>query len=187
MKFSNSKLPGVVLVEPDVFRDSRGFFLETYHEEKYRAGGVPAVFVQDNHSRSLKHTLRGLHFQSRKPQGKLIRVLQGEIYDVAVDIRPQSPTFKTWDAYVLSAENFRQLFVPPGYAHGFLVTSDVAEVEYKCTDFYDPGGELGVRWNDAELGIEWPIQHPLLSPKDAALPELRETIARMGAAEAAAR
>jgi len=187
MKFNATQLPGVVLIEPDVFRDTRGFFLETYHQEKYAAGGVPATFVQDNHSRSARHTLRGLHLQTRKPQGKLIRVLQGEIFDVAVDIRENSPTFKTWVAFTLSSENFKQLYVPPGYAHGFLVLSDIAEVEYKCTDFYDAGGELGVRWNDAELRIDWPVQHPLLSAKDAALPSLREAIARMGGPEAVAR
>lgn len=179
MKFTPTQLPGVVLVEPDVFRDPRGFFLETYHKDKYAVGGVPADFVQDNHSRSARHTLRGLHLQTRKPQGKLVRVLQGEIFDVAVDIRPESPTFKTWVSFELSADNFRQLYVPPGYAHGFLVISETAEVEYKCTDFYDPGGELGIRWNDAELRIEWPVQHPLLSGKDAALPSLREAIAHV--------
>jgi len=187
MKFTPGKLPGVVIVEPDVHRDQRGFFLETYHLEKYQAGGVPVEFVQDNHSRSTRGTLRGLHLQIRRPQGKLIRVLQGEIYDVAVDLRRGSPTFKVWEAYTLSAHNFRQLYVPPGYAHGFLVLSDVAEVEYKCSDFYDPGGELGVRWNDAELGISWPLDKPLLSGKDAALPFLKEALDRLPGLEAYAR
>jgi dTDP-4-dehydrorhamnose 3,5-epimerase len=187
MKFVKGKLPGVVLIEPDVFRDARGFFLEAYHREKYEAGGVPGNFVQDNHSRSLKGTLRGLHLQTRRPQGKLIRVLQGEIYDVAVDIRRGSPTFKVWESFNLSAENFRQLYVPPGYAHGFVVLSEMAEVEYKCTDFYDPGGELGIRWNDAELAIPWPVEKPLLSPKDAALPLLRDALDRLPGVEAFAR
>lgn len=187
MNFIKSRLSGVVLIEPDVFRDARGFFLETYHQKKYAAGGIPDAFVQDNHSRSVKGTLRGLHLQTRKPQGKLIRVLQGEIYDVAVDLRRGSPTFKTWDAFTLSADNFRQLYVPPGFAHGFAVLSDIAEVEYKCTDFYDPGGELGVRWNDSELAIPWPLEKPVLSAKDAALPLLRDALERLPGIEAFAR
>jgi dTDP-4-dehydrorhamnose 3,5-epimerase len=187
MKFTKSGLPGVILIEPDVFRDPRGFFLETYHRQKYEQGGVPDTFVQDNHSRSMRGTVRGLHMQIRRPQGKLIRVLQGEIYDVAVDLRRGSPTFKKWEAFTLSADNFRQLYVPPGYAHGFAVTSEIAEVEYKCTEFYDPGGELGVRWNDAELGIPWPVDKPILSAKDAALPLLRDAMDRLPGIEAFAR
>ena len=170
MKFSPTALPGVILVEPDVFRDPRGFFLETFHAPKYRAGGIPFDFVQDNQSRSVRGTLRGLHAQRKRPQGKLVRALQGEIYDVAVDIRPGSSTFGRWVGAMLSAENFHQLFVPPGFAHGFCVTSETAEVEYKCTDLYDRSDELGLLWSS--VGIDWPVASPLLSPKDTELPDL---------------
>jgi dTDP-4-dehydrorhamnose 3,5-epimerase len=165
------------LVEPDVFRDARGFFLETFHARKYREGGIPYHFVQDNHSRSLRGTLRGLHAQRLRPQGKLVRAIRGEIFDVAVDIRKGSPTFGKWMGATLSAENFLQIFVPPGFAHGFCVLSEMAEVEYKCTDFYDGADEIGLLWNSA--GIDWPLNDPLLSAKDAALPrldELRKTL-----------
>ena len=170
MKFLETELPGVLIVEPDVFRDARGFFLETFHASRYRDGGIPYDFVQDNHSKSIGGTLRGLHAQRRRPQGKLVRAAQGEIFDVAVDIRPSSATFSKWVGASLSGENFRQMFIPPGFAHGFCVLSGSAEVEYKCTDFYDRADEIGVRWDSA--GIEWSIQDPLLSPKDAALPTL---------------
>ena len=172
MKFLETELSGVLIVEPDVFRDARGFFLETFHASRYRDGGIPYDFVQDNHSKSVRGTLRGLHAQRRRPQGKLVRAAQGEIFDVAVDIRPGSATFGQWVGASLSGENFRQMFIPPGFAHGFCVLSGSAEVEYKCTDFYDRADEIGVRWDSA--GIEWPIQDPLLSPKDAALPTLLE-------------
>jgi len=172
LKFLETELPGVLIVEPDVFRDARGFFLETFHASRYRDGGIPYDFVQDNHSKSIRGTLRGLHAQRRRPQGKLVRAAQGEIFDVAVDIRPSSATFGKWVGASLSGENFRQMFIPPGFAHGFCVLSGSAEVEYKCTDFYDRADEIGVRWDSA--GIEWPIQDPLLSPKDAALPTLLE-------------
>ena len=168
MKFSPTDLPGVILVEPDVYADARGFFLETYHEGKYRDGGITAPFVQDNHSRSVRHTLRGLHAQCHRPQGKLVRVVRGEIFDVAVDIRRGSPTFLRWVGVTLSAETFRQLYVPPGFAHGLCVTSDTAEVEYKCTALYEPSDELCIIWNDPAIGIEWPVQQPLLSAKDRA-------------------
>lgn len=177
MNFIETEIPGVILVEPRVFRDERGFFLETYHLEKYRAGGIDVGFVQDNHSQSMKGTLRGLHAQLRRPQGKLIRVIEGEIHDVAVDIRRGSPTFGRHVAAVLSAENFRQLYLPPGFAHGFCVTSVIAQVQYKCTDFYDPASEISVLWSDPELGIEWPLEPgapPILSPKDLAGKPLRE-------------
>lgn len=176
MQVVQTELPGVVLIEPDVHRDERGFFLETFHGEKYAERGLPSVFVQDNHSRSVRGTLRGLHAQLRRPQGKLVRVIAGEIWDVAVDIRRGSPWFRRWTAVKLSADNFRQLYVPPGFAHGFCVLSDVAEVEYKCTDFYDPDGELRLAWNDPELGIAWPITEPLLSPKDREARKLRELL-----------
>jgi dTDP-4-dehydrorhamnose 3,5-epimerase len=172
LKFLQTELPGVIVVEPDVFRDSRGFFLETFHAARYREGGIPYDFVQDNHSRSVRGTLRGLHAQRRRPQGKLVRAVRGEIFDVAVDIRPRSKTFGKWAGFRLGEQDFRQLFVPPGFAHGFCVLSEVAEVEYKCTDLYDRADEIGARWDSA--GIDWPIAEPILSPKDAALPTLAE-------------
>jgi dTDP-4-dehydrorhamnose 3,5-epimerase len=172
VKFLATDLPGVLIVEPDVHRDARGFFLETFHAERYRKGGIALPFVQDNQSRSTRGTLRGLHAQRRKPQAKLVRVVRGEIFDVAVDIRPRSPTFGRWVGARLSEENFRQLFVPPGFAHGFCVLSDVADVEYKCTEVYDRADEIGARWDSA--GIDWPVKDPLLSPRDAALPPLAE-------------
>lgn len=179
MQFIETQLPGVILVQPDVFRDARGFFLETFHARKYREGGIGYDFVQDNQSRSQRGTLRGLHAQRARPQGKLVRAVKGEIYDVAVDIRPGSKSFGQWVGATLSEENFRQLFVPPGFAHGFCVLSEIAEVEYKCTDFYDKADEIGILWSS--VGIDWPVGEPLLSPKDAALPplsELRKTLER---------
>jgi dTDP-4-dehydrorhamnose 3,5-epimerase len=172
MRFVPTSLSEVILIEPDVFRDERGFFLEAFHARKYREAGLDCEFVQDNHSRSARGTLRGLHAQLRRPQGKLIRVIEGEIFDIALDIRAGSPTFGEWVSTVLSAENFHQLFVPPGFAHGFCVLSEGAQVEYKCTDFYDRGDEIGIRWDSAK--IPWPIRDPLLSAKDAALPSLDE-------------
>lgn len=172
MKFLPTELPGVIIIEPLVHRDERGFFLESYHERKFREGGIDATFVQDNHSLSKQGTLRGLHAQRRSPQGKLIRVLSGEIFDVAVDIRRGSASFKRWAGAVLSAENFRQLYIPPGFAHGFCVTSESAEVAYKCTTLYDAADEIGVAWNDPEIGIRWPIKNPIVSDKDRALPPL---------------
>ncbi len=172
MKFIQTGLPGVILVEPDVHRDARGFFLETFHAARYREGGIAHDFVQDNQSRSQRGTLRGLHAQRQRPQGKLVRAVRGEIFDVAVDLRPGSSSFGKHVAARLSEENFHQLFVPPGFAHGFCVLSEVAEVEYKCTALYDRADEIGVRWDTA--GIAWPVRQPLLSPKDAALPSLDE-------------
>ncbi|MEO6201903.1 MAG: dTDP-4-dehydrorhamnose 3,5-epimerase [Nitrospirales bacterium] len=168
MKFLLTQLPGVLIVEPDVYRDQRGWFLETYHVQKYQEAGIPLPFVQDNCSSSVRGTLRGLHLQMTRPQGKLIRVIRGEIFDVAVDIRKGSPTFASWVGVNLSAEDFKQIYIPPGFAHGFCVLSDVAEVEYKCTDVYAPGGEVTIRWDDSRIGIQWPIERPLLSTKDAA-------------------
>jgi dTDP-4-dehydrorhamnose 3,5-epimerase len=166
MRVIETDLAGVVIVEPDVFRDERGFFLEVYHQDKYRAAGIDLGFVQVNHSRSARGTLRGLHWQWRRPQAKLVRVLAGEIFDVAVDIRRGSPTFGQWVATTLSADNFRQMFVPPGFAHGFYVTSTIADVEYQCSAPYDPGGEAGLPWNDPAVGIRWPPGQPTLSPRD---------------------
>ena len=175
MRFSATTLPGVLVIEPDVHRDGRGFFLETYHAEKYRAAGIDGPFLQDNHSHSAAGTLRGLHLQLRRPQGKLIRAIEGEIFDVAVDVRVGSPTFGRWCGVNLSAENFRQCYVPPGFAHGFCVLSLVAQVEYKCTDVYDPATEIGVAWNDPAIAIAWPVQQPMLSSRDREHP----TLARM--------
>lgn len=180
MQFIRTDIDGLVIIEPDVHRDARGFFLETYHAEKYRDGGIDAVFVQDNQSRSVKNTLRGLHGQLRHPQGKLIRVIEGEIYDVAVDLRRNSPTFGHHVAATLSADNFRQLYIPPGFAHGFCVLSDVAEIEYKCTDFYRPDDEFTIAWNDPEIAVPWPVSAPLLSERDRNAPLLAAVSGRLG-------
>jgi dTDP-4-dehydrorhamnose 3,5-epimerase len=175
------RLPEVILVEPEVHLDPRGYFLETHHQAKYAAGGIGATFVQDNQSFSVQHTLRGLHAQLRRPQGKLVRAALGEIFDVAVDIRPGSPTFGRWDGAALSGENFHQLYIPPGFAHGFCVLSPDALVLYKCTDLYDRDDEIGLVWNDPGVGIDWPLAEPLLSSKDAALPRLAELASLLGA------
>ena len=174
MRVVATDLPGVLLIEPDVHRDARGFFLETYHADKYRAAGIAGPFVQDNHSRSVRGTLRGLHLQRTSLQGKLVRVIEGEIYDVAVDVRRGSPTFGRWVGEILSADNFRQWYIPPGFAHGFCVLSDVAQVEYKCTAFYVAPDEIRIAWNDPELKIDWPIADPLLSDRDRRHPSLAE-------------
>ena len=179
MRFLPTDLPGVLLIEPDVFKDARGFFLETYHERKYEEGGIPGPFVQDNHSNSVRGTLRGLHAQVERPQGKLVRAVRGEMFDVAVDIRRGSPTFGRWVGVVLSAENFRQLWIPPGFAHGFCVTSERVDVEYKCSDFYNPGDELTVLWSDPQIGIAWPVREPILSAKDAAASPLSAMMDRL--------
>ena len=167
MKVEELNLPGVLLIEPVVHRDERGFFLESWQQEKYRAAGITVPFVQDNHSRSALHTLRGLHAQLDNPQAKLVRCTEGEIFDVVVDIRRGSPNFGKWVSAVLSAENFKQLFVPAGYAHGFCVLSPRAQLEYKTSRLYDPHSEITVLWNDPALDIPWPIEQPVLSTKDA--------------------
>lgn len=175
MQVIETALAGLLVVEPRVFEDERGFFMESFQAERYRAHGVEAEFVQDNHSRSRRGVLRGLHFQRRHPQGKLIYTVRGAVYDVAVDLRRGSPTFGRHVGLVLSDENRRQLYVPPGFAHGFCVLSDWADVTYKCTDFYRPGDEGGVRWDDPDLAIRWPLDGPpVLSEKDAALPRLAD-------------
>ena len=179
MRFNDTRIPGVIVIEPDVHRDARGFFLETFHASKYAAVGIPELFPQDNHSASAKHTLRGLHMQVGKPQGKLIRVAQGKIWDVAVDVRPSSPTLGRWVAEVLSASNFKQLYVPPGFAHGFCVLSGTAHVQYKCTELYDPQDELGIAWNDPDLGITWPVAEPLLSDRDRRHGSFRDAVDRL--------
>ena len=174
-KFQRLEIPDVILVEPEVFDDERGFFMETYKYSEFCAFGIKEHFLQDNHSRSVKRVLRGLHYQNPpKAQGKLVRVVVGEIFDVGVDIRRGSPTYGKWVGEILSAENKRMLYIPPGFAHGFCVLSDVAEVLYKTTAEYAPECEAGIIWNDPEIGIRWPIEHPILSAKDAALPPLRE-------------
>ena len=168
-------LPGVLVVEPDVFGDERGFFLETWNRARYEEAGLPGDFVQDNLSFSSRGVLRGLHFQNPHPQGKLVYVLQGEVFDVAVDIRVGSPTFGRWTGVSLSSENKRQLWVPEGFAHGFVVTSETALFSYKCTDLYHREAEASVLWNDPDIGIEWPVKEPTLSTKDLAAPTLKES------------
>jgi dTDP-4-dehydrorhamnose 3,5-epimerase len=174
MNFIPTALTGVIVVEPDVFRDERGFFLETFSRAKYARGGIDCEFLQDNHSRSQRDTIRGLHAQRQHPQGKLVRVLIGSILDVVVDIRHDSPTYLKWISVELSADNFRQIYVPPGFAHGICITSDVADIEYKCTDYYDPTDELRIAWNDPSIGIKWPVENPILSDKDRQAPNLVE-------------
>ena len=176
-------LPDVLIIDPRVLRDDRGFFVETYHAPRYRAAGIDVAFVQDNHSRSVRDTLRGLHWQvAPHAQAKLIRVLDGEILDVAVDVREGSPTFGHWEAVTLSADNFRQLFIPAGFAHGFLVLSEHAEIEYKCSDIYHPASERGLMWNDPALGIDWPTTAPILSARDQGHPSFAAWRAREGGA-----
>ena len=171
MQFTSTNLPGVMLVEPKAFEDSRGFFFESYHKQLFDKQGISLDFVQDNHSRSKQEALRGLHYQIRQPQGKLVRVILGKIYDVAVDLRRYSSTFGQWTGLYLSAENKKQLYIPPGFAHGFYVVSAWAEVLYKATDYYAPQWERTLLWNDVQLNVSWPLlegKPPLLSPKDAA-------------------
>lgn len=182
MEFRPLDLDGVILVTPDVFHDERGFFLETYHRDKYAEGGIPEPFVQDNQSFSRRGVLRGLHAQLRHPQGKLVRAITGEIFDVAVDIRPGSPTFGRWVGETLSSDNALQLYVPPGFAHGFCVLSETAQVQYKCTDVYRPGDEIGVVWNDPQIGIAWPVADPILNEKDRKAPRLAEIVQRLRSA-----
>jgi dTDP-4-dehydrorhamnose 3,5-epimerase len=173
MKVITTKLPGVVIIEPKLHGDSRGYFLETFQADRYRKlAGIDQPFVQDNQSRSAKGVLRGLHYQVKKPQGKLVRVTRGEVFDVAVDINPESPTYGQWEGVHLSEENHLQFYVPPGYAHGFLVLSDIADFSYKCTDYYDPSDEGGVHWDDPTIGINWPDIQKTVSEKDSTLSRL---------------
>ncbi len=174
MTITETGLPGVLLIEPRVLGDARGFFMETYHARRYAESGLEARFVQDNLSFSRRGTLRGLHYQQPHAQGKLVYVLQGEVFDVAVDIRAGSPTFGKWLGTTLSADNRRQLYVPPGFAHGFCVTSETALFAYKCTDFYDAAAEGSILWNDPAIGIEWPVRNPLLSDKDRQAPRVTD-------------
>ena len=174
MNIIETSIEGVLIFEPKVFADARGFFMETWSRDRYRKAGVDAAFVQDNVSSSSKGVLRGLHYQCPRPQGKLVQVLQGEVLDVAVDIRVGSPTFGRAVTCVLSQENHRQFYVPQGFAHGFCVLSETALFSYKCTDFYCPECDGGVLWNDPEIGIDWPIAEPILSEKDTKLPRLKD-------------
>jgi len=176
MEIIKTLIPEVIVLAPPVFSDSRGHFLETYQQKKYAELGINLPFVQDNQSYSTKNVLRGLHFQLRYPQAKLVRVTQGIVFDVAVDIRRNSPTFGKWHGEILSAENRKQMYVPENFAHGFCVLSDSAEFLYKCTDFYVPGDEAGLIWNDPQLAIKWPIEVPILSTKDAVLPQMADIL-----------
>ncbi len=174
MKCKETLLPGVLVIEPDVFKDTRGFFMEAYHQKEYAAVGIDCVFVQDNLSHSTRGTLRGLHYQLKHAQGKLIYVVTGEIFDVSVDIRRGSPTFGTWVGTHVSAQNKRLVYVPQGFAHGFSVLSKTADVIYKCTDFYTPDDEHGIFWADPSIKIDWKIENPTLSKKDRQNPKLSE-------------
>ncbi|MBV8201218.1 MAG: dTDP-4-dehydrorhamnose 3,5-epimerase [Acidobacteria bacterium] len=180
MKVTATSIPGVMVIEPRVFHDPRGFFLETFHRRKFQESGLPGEFVQDNHSYSTaRGILRGMHAQLHHPQGKLVRAVIGEIFDVAVDLRPDSPAFGKWVGVVLSEANAHQLYVPPGCAHGYFVMSDTSHVEYKCTSFYDQPDEIGLAWNDPEVGIEWPAGTPLVNERDGAWPRLAELRPRL--------
>jgi dTDP-4-dehydrorhamnose 3,5-epimerase len=172
VRVTETALPGVLIIEPKLLGDERGFFVETYQANRYREAGIKLDFVQDNHSRSRRGVLRGMHAQAKHPQGKLVRCARGEVFDVAVDINPRSPHFGKWVGVTLSDANGRQLWVPPGYAHGFVVLSELADFEYKCTDYYHSQDEIGLVWNDPEVGIDWPITDPVLSEKDQRLPTL---------------
>jgi dTDP-4-dehydrorhamnose 3,5-epimerase len=177
MKFFQPSLPDVYLIEPSVFSDDRGWFMETWESKRFFTAGIQAQFVQDNHSSSRRGVLRGLHYQLRHPQGKLVRVVSGEVFDVAVDVRRSSPTFGRWVGEVLSSSNKRMMWIPPGFAHGFLAMSEQTEFVYKCTDFYDPASERTLRWDDPDVAIDWPISQqlqPILSDKDRNGKSLKE-------------
>ena len=165
-KFETCDIPGLVVITPDVYADARGWFMEAYHAQRYFENGVKAVFVQDNRSFSVKNVLRGLHFQLHRPQAKLVSVVHGTVWDVAVDIRWGSPTFRKWFAVELSAENRKQFYIPAGFAHGFCVLSDEAEFHYKCSEFFDPKDDRGLLWNEPAIGVKWPVKNPILSQKD---------------------
>ena len=175
MKVTETNLPGVWLIEPKVFRDDRGYFYESWNEDRFRDNGIATAFVQDNVSLSRQGVLRGLHYQNPTPQAKLVSVLQGAVFDVAVDLRLGSPTFGQWLGVEISAANQRQLYIPEGFAHGFVVLSEETIFSYKCSDYYSPSHERSLRWDDPALAIEWPVGEPILSPKDAAAPLLSET------------
>ena len=172
MEFIKLSIPDIILIKPTVFEDDRGFFMESYHIDKFNSGGIKCNFVQDNHVRSVYNILRGLHFQVKYPQAKLLRCLKGKVFDVAVDIRQGSPTYGQWVGEEISEDNKYQLFIPGGFAHGYYVMSDTAEISYKCSEIYHPEDEQGIRWDDPEIGIEWPETKPVLSDKDIKLPTL---------------
>ena len=177
MEFIPTRIPEVILIKPRVLGDARGYFFETWQERKFAAAGIAAQFVQDNHSHSTRHSLRGLHFQIRQPQGKLVRVSRGEVFDVVVDIRRSSPHFGQWVGVSLSDANHQMLWVPPGFAHGYLALSDEVDFLYKCTDFYAPEHERALRWDDPEIGVQWPLPagvRPILSAKDAVAPLFKD-------------
>ena len=174
MNIIKTSLNDVIIIEPRIFKDSRGFLYESFSKQKYYDAGIQCDFVQDNHSYSEKGVLRGLHFQTDLPQAKLVRVIRGEVYDVAVDLRKASPNFGKWFGARLSEENSRQMFVPEGFAHGFCVLSDHAEFLYKCSNYYSPAGEGGILWNDPDLNIDWPLENPVLSDKDQRFPRLKD-------------
>lgn len=174
-EFKPLSIPGLVMIVPAIYRDGRGYFLESYKESEFHAAGITERFVQDNHSRSRKNVLRGLHFQRNpRAQGKLVGIAEGRVFDVAVDIRPNSPTFGRWEAVELSARDHAMIYIPPGFAHGFCVLSEWAHVVYKCTEEYDLRLDAGIRWNDPDIGIKWPVEDPVLSEKDALLPFLKQ-------------
>ena len=179
MNVIETKLPGCIIIEPKVFGDARGFFMETYQDKRYKEAGIALDFVQDNHSRSAHGVLRGLHFQKTRPQGKLVRVSRGRVWDVAADINPASPTFKQWVGVELTEDNHRQFYVPPGYAHGFVVLSETADFQYKVTDYYDPADEGAIIWNDPDLAIDWSLAAPQLSAKDAAAQTIAQYVASL--------
>ena len=179
MKVIKTAHPDILLIEPDVFSDPRGFFIETYHAEKFREHDLPTAFVQDNHSRSARGVLRGLHYQLNNPQGKLVHAATGEVYDVAVDIRKGSPNFGHWVGAILSEENHHQLYIPPGFAHGFCVLSEQTDFLYKCTELYSPGDEYGIAWDDPDIGIDWPEMDYVLSDRDLRNPGLRDSDAKL--------
>jgi dTDP-4-dehydrorhamnose 3,5-epimerase len=175
MNIIETEIPDVKIIEIDFYPDERGYFCESYQERRYHSNGISAKFVQDNQSFSIKNVIRGLHFQQRHPQGKLISVVVGEIFDVAVDIRKKSPTYGKWVGVTLSDQNHRQLLVPEGFAHGFCVMSNYAIAQYKCTDFFDPEDNGGIIWNDPDIGIDWPIKSPIVSPRDKQLATFKKT------------
>ena len=175
MEFIQTKIPDVILIKPNVFEDQRGFFMESYHVEKFKLAGIDSTFVQDNHAKSVKDTLRGLHFQVNFPQAKLLRCLHGKVFDVAVDLRKDSPYYRQWVGEELSEDNKCQLFIPAGFAHGYYVLSETAEITYKCSEIYHPQDEQGLRWDDPDIAINWPGDNPILSEKDKVLPMLADS------------
>ena len=182
MKIKRTDIEGVLIIEPRVFEDARGFFYESYHEAHFRASGIPTTWVQDNHARSVRNTVRGLHFQRGAGQAKLVRCIRGTIWDVVADLRPGSPTYGQWHGLELSEGNWRIFYVPEGFAHGYAVLSDVADVLYKCSRLYDPELETGIRWDDPSIGVQWPVASPLLSQRDCEAPTLEEYLERERAA-----